>query len=351
MVTADLALWRPERWIRRHYLPWTALVLVLLVLNELNLFGTDLKAWDWLFVSGIITLLIAGRIALNLPAKVHETLDRLARRETLKADPDELLAFETAVHNAARRSTLVWSGILPVVLLVGWIAAKQEDFGRYALVAVLEAVLAGVFAGPFIGRAVSYARLGYRMTEAGLRLDTDPEHLDGAGGLRPVGDLYFFQASVLAVPAAYLGAWWFIFPLLGNRYSEWSTTYVGQLAFAVFLEILAFVAPLWAFHVIMSEEKEEHLRDADDISQQAAATRRRLATASGDERAQLQDELTWLTDRYQAIDAMPTWPVGPRVRLRFTRNNLALLLPVVAQSLGVSDSWQTLLQDIQKTVS
>jgi hypothetical protein len=38
-TTADLALWRPERWIRAHYL-WLALAaLALTVLNELSLFG------------------------------------------------------------------------------------------------------------------------------------------------------------------------------------------------------------------------------------------------------------------------------------------------------------------------
>jgi hypothetical protein len=116
-TAVDLALWRPERWIRDHYL-WCALgVLALLVLNELNLFGTDLPGWDWLLVTGLIALIIAARIALTLPTRVDEALDRLARRSTLCVEPDRLRRFEEDLHRAARRSALVWAGIVPIALL------------------------------------------------------------------------------------------------------------------------------------------------------------------------------------------------------------------------------------------
>jgi hypothetical protein len=347
-TAADLALWRPERWIREHYL-WCALgVLGLLVLNELSLFGTDLRGWDWLLVTGLITLIIAARIALTLPTRVHEALDRLARRSTLCAEPDHVRRFEDDLHHRAKHSGMVWTGIVPIALLAGWVIAKSGEIWSYAILAGTEAILAALLAGPFVGRAISYARLGARLGRAGLEIRTEPAHLDGAAGLRPVGDLYFFQALVLAVPAAYLGAWWYVFPLLGDRYSEWSDAYVGLLAFVVALEILAFVAPLWTFHVMMARQKDSHLEEADEIAQQAAEIRRKLTTATGDARAGLQDELASRTERYEAIEAMPTWPVNVRLRRRFTVNNLALVIPVAAQALGLSDQWQRLLQGVQK---
>jgi hypothetical protein len=60
------------------------------------------------------------------------------------------------------------------------------------------------------------------------------------------------------------------------------------------------------------------------------------------------DPCSEITKRYEAIEAMPTWPVNARLRRRFTLNNLALLVPVAAQALGGSDQWQELLQGAQK---
>lgn len=44
---------------------------------------------------------------------------------------------------------------------------------------------------------------------------------------------------------------------------------------------------------------------------------------------------------------MPSWPVSPRLRRRFTANQLVLLAPIGAQALGLSEGWQQLLQAIQ----
>ncbi len=203
----------------------------MLVLNELNLFGPDLVGWDWLLVTGLVALLIAARIALNLPARVHEALDRLARRSMLRVEPDRLRRFEVDLHRAAKRSALIWTGIVPMALLVAWLIAKGGEIWSYAILAGIEAVLAAVVAGPFVGRAICYARLAARLRTAGLQIRTEPAHLDGAAGLRPVGELYFFQALVLAVPAVYLAGWWYVFPLFDGRYSDWSDPYL--LSFAI----------------------------------------------------------------------------------------------------------------------
>jgi len=120
------------------------------------------------------------------------------------------------------------------------------------------------------------------------------------------------------------------------------------LGFVVALEILAFVAPLSTFHGIMVKQKDSHVEDADKIAERADEIRRQLPTATGDERSGLEHELAGITERYKAIEAMPTWPVNARLRRRFTVNNFALVLPVAAQALGVSDQWQRLLQEAQK---
>jgi hypothetical protein len=85
---------------------------------------------------------------------------------------------------------------------------------------------------------------------------------------------------------------------------------------------------------------------ADEIPQQAAELRRKLTTATGDARAGLQDELASRTERYEEIEAMPTWPVNVRLRRRFAINNLVLLIPIALQALGLSQQWQQLSQGV-----
>lgn len=118
-----------------------------------------------------------------------------------------------------------------------------------------EEVIAVIPVGLFLGRACSYGRLGSRLRTLGFAVKPDPAHLDGAAGLRPVGALFFHQATLLAIPAAFLAIWWVLIPLVNLRYLVWRTPYAGLLALVVAIEIAAFVIPMLTFHEIMRERK------------------------------------------------------------------------------------------------
>jgi hypothetical protein len=199
---------------------------------------------------------------------------------------------------------------------------------------------------------VGYGLLGRRLTRSRFTITVDPEHLDGATGLRPIGDFYFFQAMLLAVPAVFLGAWWVAIPFYGERYESWRDAYVALLAFVLACELLAFLLPLRSFHLVMREEKQRLLAEADEIGHQALEVQRQLRAAPPEtDLGPLEDRLARLTRRYQAIEKMPTWPVSTRVRRRLALNNLILLIPVIAQLLGAPDSLQHLLDTLQKVIT
>jgi hypothetical protein len=100
-----------ERWLRSHYLLVTAISVILLILNEIHIFGTYLPAWDWLFVSGWITFLLTFRVTFWLPDRVDEVLDRLAASRVLvdcnnklgdSVDSDNKLGrFKQELHESA----------------------------------------------------------------------------------------------------------------------------------------------------------------------------------------------------------------------------------------------------------
>lgn len=341
------ALLPVEGWLRRYYAPVCAVLVAAVGANELYGRGRDLRRWDWLFVSGYLTLLACLRVALRLPDRVHRALGRLADRQVLGGD---LPGFERHVHRSGRRSALVGGCATPAVVMVAWVVAKRGGLPPYLPTMLGEAV-ASVPVGLFAGRAVSYGLLGTRLRRQRLALALDPEHLDGAGGLRPVGDLYFFQATLLAVPAAFLGVWWFVIPLVG-AYADWRNVYAGLLVPVLGCEVLAFLLPMRSFHVLMVRAKERLLLDADAISHEVTGLRQQLRrTADAAERERLEAHIASLTRRYQAIDRMRTWPVDVRIRRRFAAGNVVLFLPVIGQMLGAPDPWQRFLEAVQKAVT
>lgn len=103
-----VAFWPGETRLGEHYVLVTGVLLVLLILNELHLWGPNVLRWDWLFVSGVLTFLVALKAALLLPDRVHEALSRLAARQVLRDRQDRLDDFlddfEQRLHASSRRS-------------------------------------------------------------------------------------------------------------------------------------------------------------------------------------------------------------------------------------------------------
>ena len=335
-ASARSPLWLLERLLHRFYLVFVAVVTLAVVANELSLYGSVLKEWDWLLVTGFGTWIAAVYFPLLLPDKVTETLTRLANRGVLNGDAD-LAEFLAKLHRRARRGALLGSVAFAVAIFAAWIVAFRNLLAGHALIVILETV-AAVPVGLFAGRAISYGLLARRLAEAGFTVIPDPDHLDGAAGLRPIGALYFYQSGLLAIPGIFLAAWWLLIPLLGGRYLNWREPYAGLLLIIVISEILAFILPMLLFHQLMLRRKNELFPEADELSRQSARPENNAA------------ETESRVKRYMAIDSMPTWPVDAKIRRRFGLRNAVLLLPVLAQLFGVSPAIQKLIENLQKVL-
>src|SRR5689334_2707095 len=103
--TSIAELWRVERVLRTRYLAIFGAAMVLLIVNELLLFGPHLYRWDWLLVTGAVIFLVFVRSPTYLPDRLDEALTRLANRRVLTPG-DGLAAFRRRVHSRARRAAL-----------------------------------------------------------------------------------------------------------------------------------------------------------------------------------------------------------------------------------------------------
>jgi len=93
-------------------------------------------------------------------------------------------------------------------------------------------------------------------------------------------------------------------------------------------EILVFVVPMSSVHAIMKAQKEEIFPPAADKLSPA------IAKETG------KQQLDELVASYQDLENVPTWPVDPSVRRRFTVRNLGLLIPFAGYILGNTPFWQ-----------
>jgi len=331
---------RIEEWVRRRFAVALAIFVGVIALNELSLFGVHVGHWDWLYVTGSLTFFVGWRVALGLPRLAQDMVGRLAERQVLTGDTDRL-------HAHLARTTEAWSRALGMaiaaVVVLAFATALGPTFGGQAWFA-FSAAVAGLLVGRRIGASVAIARLGSAIERGQWEIRTQPGHIDGAAGLKPIGDLYFRQAVILAIPAAFLAIWWLAIPITG-RYEHWRDPYLALLAVAIAVELAGFIMPMMSFHRIMRRQKRESLARADGVSRELHELEERLPhIVDDDERDSIADRVKRMQDYYRVVEGMPTWPVDPPTRRRLSINNLLLLLPLVAKSVGLALPGGDLLQ-------
>lgn len=305
--------------------------------------------WDLMFATGMATLLAGLAATEGYERRVDATLRRLVGRGVIShPHPDgtphhlpdaDLQNLLQRVHDRARRwgrNAAIAGGLLT---LAAFLAAPGQHH------AVLHALglTGGAFVGYHLGRFTSYGRLGSHIEKLGLLIVVKPHHPDGVAGLRPIGEIYFRQAMLAAIPAAFLATWSFLIPSWPTPdYAEWKWPYLALLALSLAGITAAFLAPMWTFHRIMQERKDKLIEDADKSSRRIVEIKTALPHATDDdERDRLTEELARLTEDYAAIEHMPTWPIDPTTKKRFLNRNLALaLLPILGNIIGLSPAWR-----------
>lgn len=294
--------------------------------------GLEFLQWDLLLLSGFTTLVIGLHLAGTIPSRMRVAITRLKNRDILDIGDHSL---ENLLEDLDARS-LRWAGIAGpaaalIVTVAFFVAVGNIGASGAQLSVVLLRATAAFIAGLHFGRMASYGALGYFLKQRTCHIRVWPGHIDGAAGLKPVGDFYFYQAMVAAMPAMFLAAWVILIPAIG-RYEQWRDPYLGELVVAMFIEIAAFVVPLLWFHREMLDSKFELLMEADQLSTEFLAPQAPSLAEEARNAEKDQAKVEWAKGRYESIEALPTWPVDVKTRRRFSVNNLVLLLPLLGQT-------------------
>ena len=184
---------------------------------------------------------------------------------------------------------------------------------------------------------VTIFRLG-RAFDLQLKLN----HPDGCGGFRPLGDVCLISASVLSVPAVYLGFWIAVAPRTDLYRSLYLEQHIVLLGITVVLAFAAFLVPLWTIHEEMVQEAGRLRREVDKVAEQIDRLSRSLldrsAKLSADEAAAVAKDLEVRQATYQRIERIPTWPIDLRLALRFGTSQVVPLLSLTGLSGPIVDA-------------
>lgn len=325
---------------QRYSLTLLSFFLVVYCFWEFLRFGPDPADWDVLLISGVAAFIVGLLLVQSIPSKLEKSLDRLVNRGAFEITAKKLDIFkrllDTRVNIWARSVGL----IAALAMLLAFLVAFSGRFSVERIFLTIAEVAGAYIAGLWLGRMACYGQLGWLVKRESIQMHIVPGHVDGTGGLKPVGDFYFFQAMVVAIPAIFLAVWWLLIPLW-PRYEHWREPYMGLLAVAITIEVLAFLVPIWSFHRVMQEQKKEHLKKADTLSRKINEIQAKLAQEhTADEQKALREQLSDMTQQYWAIEKMPTWPVDLKTRRRFGLNNFVLLLPLISNWVGGTDIWR-----------
>lgn len=304
--------------------------------------------WDVMLITGLLAFIVALSLAQTIPARMAQTLERLEKRGVLQSSDQSLPAFQTKLETRAQLFAKIGALVVGLAIVAAFLAAYRS-YIVYEIPLTLFELFLGAVAGYYIGQMIAYGTLGQLITpREKVSIVVKPGHIDRAAGLKPIGDFYFFQAMIVAIPCLYIAVWWFVIPFF-PYYMHWRDPYLGLLAVVIVFEILSFIVPMWAFHLLMQAQKTRCLNEVDELSNKLVDLENRIrSTPNLNEIGDLQKQLDIQREKCLEIEAMPTWPVDALTRRKFTINNLLLFLPFFSEFIRISTFWEKLLRALAK---
>jgi len=307
----------------------------------------DFAQVDVMFLSGFLAFLLGLELTRRMPARLSAAVDRLFDRGVLSQSATDRAHSRMLLEQRARRWSLrgarTVAGALAAMWAVVLIQKPGEVRALWLWIVVFECLCAWV-AGEQLGQMAAYGTLWRIHQRHGALLRVQPGHVDGAGGLKPLGDFYLVQSMVAAIPAVYLAVWWWAIPLI-PRLEVYRTPYLGLLALAVGFEILAFLVPMSSIHRAMLACKVRLNQQADRIARILAELQLALVDAeSAQQREEAKARIAHLTEQFHRIERAPVWPTSTAIRRRFSVNNVALLLPFLGYVFEGTQLWQNVQQ-------
>jgi hypothetical protein len=282
------------------------------------------------FPKSLIALASAGRLRkadkFLRPKKTHWWDIRPHNWETYPQDLQNAL-------NSPWRSilfVLVLATAYTIMLYAGrdWLY-KLSGFWPYAWDTVLYLIMPFLTAYVANGMwTIIIAGLYVRWLTPIYKLDVQPEHGDGCGGLKRLGDLCFSMAIMITVPTAVFGVGWMIGAIGG---SVGLIIVILAMSTAICLAVVTFFVPLLDIHSDMASSAALFEDEANGRITLVKEDLRELIGKGSESKeiGKLEKRLEKLEKLYPADLKFPTWPFTTTVLLTFYSAQIVPIVTVV----------------------
>jgi len=252
-------------------------------------------------------------------------LDSLFDNGLITPTGNSIKNLKRSAENLARKWAIVSAIICTVsVILIFLFVFNSRFFDKYLL--VISSAVAGYFGGLGLGRAAAYGRLGHLMDGLGLSIAVVTGHPDRVGGMRPLGNFYLYYGVFPLTAVLWLSIWWVIIPAFGSlsRYSAYQLPFFGLWLVALAFLVVICVLPMLHFRRLMQQQKRALTNDTL-LGPMIGEARSELAAAELPVKIQAAHENLERLLRYKTdIEELPTWPLAPDIRRKFTVGNMLL---------------------------
>lgn len=214
----------------------------------------DPQDWDWLALASYFWFSIALFLGSSITGIHKSALETLEQQGTLLCQIN-VEACVTNSRQCANRFGLTGFALLPAVFAIG--LAVQGASSSY----VGAWILIGCAAGYPTGRTIGFLWGNVRWERENLRSEKIrivPGHLDGAGGLRPIGTLLLTRSWVAFVAILHVGVSFMAmqFWQLAN-YHHWIGIYLTLLLVIVSLILPPCVQPAFKANAMLVAKKKK----------------------------------------------------------------------------------------------
>lgn len=335
----------------KHLITMLVVSLIFIIFYQFYMDGVNYTQWDIMLITEVAIFVVALRILETLPTRFNNTFSRLETRKILNLTKEEKEEVIKQLDSQGELVARIVAVLLALAILLSFVDVLIKKFEYDTLLLSIAEVFGAYIAGEYIGRMINYGFLGRLLLKNNLKINIDPWHVDNVGGLKPLGDFFYFQAKIVAIPAVFLALWWFMFPFWPRDYSHWLDSYAWLMAGAMILVFITYMIPQWSFHRLMLKSKKEWRAVSDKMSHDITQLRHYLDNCKNNDEKKINLSLiAEKTKRYWDIENMTTWPVDISTGRKFKLNNLILLLPLFGDIFNLNDEWVSAINTIKNII-
>ncbi|MCK4454648.1 hypothetical protein KAU51_04900 [Candidatus Parcubacteria bacterium] len=172
-------------------------------------------------------------------------------------------------------------------------------------------------------------------------LNIQPLHPDNCGGLKPLGDLCFYNVFTLIPATIWIAIWSLLWSKYWIYYGQENIPNYAAIGLVIFLIgiIFSFFYPLYVIHKSMIKKKVAHMKAVDEITNKINTTLKSITknvkNLDKDKGDKFLTDIKYLKDIYNETEKFPVWPIDIKIKIKFASSIIIPTIIAISQLISI----------------